>query len=172
MLYEPISILSHFPRFEVRDSLTFARRCAPLNGVPCLCLSQVKLFVTGSGAARIKKNAYILYTSPASGRLTYQSDRHACICYCHISRSRQRSDISDSHSFARRCRSFKTGSLLIPGQALGRWEGVVYKKRAVHWHCSLFVISGFLSSQGASPQVLSAFAGLTAVFGMGTGGSP
>ena len=27
-------------------------------------------------------------------------------------------------------------------------------------------------SQGASPQVLSAFAGLTAVFGMGTGGSP
>ena len=32
-------------------------------------------------------------------------------------------------------------------------------------------ISGFLSSQGASPQVLSAFAGLTAVFGMGTGGS-
>ena len=39
-------------------------------------------------------------------------------------------------------------------------------------HCSLFVISGFLSSQGASPQVLSAFAGLTAVFGMGTGGSP
>ena len=35
-----------------------------------------------------------------------------------------------------------------------------------------FLISGFLSSQGASPQVLSAFAGLTAVFGMGTGGSP
>ena len=32
-------------------------------------------------------------------------------------------------------------------------------------------ISGFLSSQGASPQVLSAFVGLTAVFGMGTGGS-
>ena len=27
------------------------------------------------------------------------------------------------------------------------------------------LISGFLSSQGASPQVLSAFAGLTAVFG-------
>ena len=36
----------------------------------------------------------------------------------------------------------------------------------------LRLISGFLSSQGASPQVLSAFAGLTAVFGMGTGGSP
>ena len=36
----------------------------------------------------------------------------------------------------------------------------------------LRLISGFLSSQGASPQVLSAFAALTAVFGMGTGGSP
>ena len=34
------------------------------------------------------------------------------------------------------------------------------------------LISGFLSSQVAAPQVLSAFAGLTAVFGMGTGGSP
>ena len=33
-------------------------------------------------------------------------------------------------------------------------------------------ISGFLSSQDASIQVLSAFAGLTTVFGMGTGGSP
>ena len=113
-----------------------------------------------------------MYTSPADGRRTYQSDRHACVCCCHIYRLRQRSDISDSHSFARRCRSFKTGSLLIPGLALGRWEVVVYKKRAVPMHCSLFVISGFLSSQGASPQVLSAFAGLTAVFGMGTGGSP
>ena len=81
-------------------------------------------------------------------------------------------DISDSHSFARRFRSFKRGSLLIPGLALGRWEVVVCKKRAEPMHCSLFVISGFLSSQGASPQVLSAFAGLTAVFGMGTGGSP
>ena len=45
---------------------------------------------------------YKTYTSPAGGRLTYQSDRHACICCCHISRLRQRSDISDSHSFARR----------------------------------------------------------------------
>ena len=63
--------------------------------------------------------------------------------------------------------------MLIPGQALGaRIEDADYKKRAVLMHCSLFVISGFLSSQGASPQVLSAFAGLTAVFGMGTGGSP
>ena len=41
--------------------------------------------------------------------------------------------------------------------------------RMCEW-CHL--ISGFLSSQGVSTQVLSAFAGLTAVFGMGTGGSP
>ena len=40
------------------------------------------------------------------------------------------------------------------------------------FQCFFTRISGFLSSQGASPQVLSAFAGLTAVFGMGTGGSP
>ena len=33
------------------------------------------------------------------------------------------------------------------------------------------VISGFLCSRGVSAQVLSAYAGLTAVFGMGTGGS-
>ena len=33
-------------------------------------------------------------------------------------------------------------------------------------------ISDFLSSQVASNQVLSACTGLTAVFGMGTGGSP
>ncbi len=111
------------------------------------------------------------YTSPPGGRRTYQSGLHTGIllhdmCWSHGP------DISDSHSFARRFRSFKRGSLLIPGLALGRWEVVVCKKRAVPMHCSLFVISGFLSSQGASPQVLSAFAGLTAVFGMGTGGSP
>ena len=48
---------------------------------------------------------YKTYTPPAGGRLTYQSDRHACVCCCHIYRLRQRSDISDSHSFARRCLS-------------------------------------------------------------------
>ena len=46
-------------------------------------------------------------------------------------------------------------------------------KKALEFSSAFFIrISGFLSSQGASPQVLSAFAGLTAVFGMGTGGSP
>ena len=46
------------------------------------------------------------------------------------------------------------------------------KKSTGIFQCFFTRISGFLSSQGASPQVLSAFAGLTAVFGMGTGGSP
>ena len=46
-------------------------------------------------------------------------------------------------------------------------------KKALEFSSAFFTrISDFLSSQGASPQVLSAFAGLTAVFGMGTGGSP
>ena len=45
-------------------------------------------------------------------------------------------------------------------------------KKALANASAFFLISGFLSSQGASPQVLSVFAGLTAVFGMGTGGSP
>ena len=46
-------------------------------------------------------------------------------------------------------------------------------RRRIQYVCVLFLyMCSFLSSQGASPQVLSAFAGLTAVFGMGTGGSP
>ena len=36
----------------------------------------------------------------------------------------------------------------------------------------LYQISNYLSSQAVSNQVLSAYAGLTAVFEMGTGGSP
>ena len=63
-------------------------------------------------------------------------------------------------------RSFKPGSLLKPASLLNT------KKEALHIEVLLCWISGFLSSQGASPQVLSAFAALTAVFGMGTGGSP
>ena len=56
------------------------------------------------------------------------------------------------------------------GRPLGRPLRIAKK----HWNFPVLfsLISGFLSSQGASPQVLSAFAGLTAVFGMGTGGSP
>ena len=36
----------------------------------------------------------------------------------------------------------------------------------------VFRISAYLSSQAVSNQVLSAYTGLTTVFGMGTGGTP
>ena len=53
------------------------------------------------------------------------------------------------------------------------WTAADYKKKSTELSVLfLCVISGFLSSQDASIQVLSAFAGLTTVFGMGTGGSP
>ena len=78
--------------------------------------------------------------------------------------------------------SFKTGSLLIPGNPgrigsrsfpTSHESRITNHKKALAYASAFFIrISGFLSSQGASPQVLSAFAGLTAVFGMGTGGSP
>ena len=52
------------------------------------------------------------------------------------------------------------------GRPLGRPLRIAKK----HWNFP--VLFSLISGQGASPQVLSAFAGLTAVFGMGTGGSP
>ena len=58
---------------------------------------------------------------------------------------------------------------------LKKWVQItesIFFDEAIMLQPLFFLISGFLSSQGASPQVLSAFAGLTAVFGMGTGGSP
>ena len=72
-----------------------------------------------------KKNAYMMYTPPADGRRTYQSGLHTGIllhdmCWSHGP------DISDSHSFARRFRSFKRGSLLIPGQVLWHRMGSRY----------------------------------------------
>ena len=95
--------------------------------------------------------------------------------------------ISDSHGFARRkaplltmhyvyitfqagrpTRSAPTNHKLIPHEP----RTTNNKKSTGIFQCFFTRISGFLSSQGASPQVLSAFAGLTAVFGMGTGGSP
>ena len=48
------------------------------------------------------------------------------------------------------------------------------KKKSTRFHgCFSFCLTGnYLSSQAASSQVLSAYVGLTAVFGMGTGGTP
>ena len=45
------------------------------------------------------------------------------------------------------------------------------KKHPSHDEC-FFVTGDYLSSQAVSNQVLSAYMGLTTVFGMGTGGTP
>ena len=90
--------------------------------------------------------------------------------------------ISDSHGFARRKAPLLTMHYVYITFQAGRPSGRPLRatshelrttKKALEFSSAFFTrISGFLSSQGASPQVLSAFAGLTAVFGMGTGGSP
>ena len=73
-----------------------------------------------------------------------------------------------SFQAGRLTRSAPTNHKLIPHELR-----TTNNKKALEFSSAFFtIISGFLSSQGASPQVLSAFAGLTAVFGMGTGGSP
>ena len=81
----------------------------------------------------------IPYTSPADGRLTYQSDRHACICCCHISRLRQRSDISDSHSFARRCLSVECISIRASNR-----QALRHKPISILSHVSRFEVRGSL----------------------------
>ena len=65
---------------------------------------------------------------------------------------------------------YNVGIIISGGPPFG--TAPTNSKKALEFSSAFFLISGFLSSQGASPQVLSAFAGLTAVFGMGTGGSP
>ena len=51
----------------------------------------------------------------------------------------------------------------------GRIERKIYKGQAIS---HLAATGSYLSSQAVSNQVLSAYVGLTTVFGMGTGGSP
>ena len=50
----------------------------------------------------------------------------------------------------------------------------ISKRKSTRFHgCFFFCLTGnYLSSQAASSQVLSAYVGLTAVFGLGTGGTP
>jgi hypothetical protein len=45
------------------------------------------------------------------------------------------------------------------------------KAPAIYWQALLLLTGNFLSSQGVATQVLSASECLTAVFGMGTGGT-
>ena len=65
------------------------------------------------------------------------------------------------------CRRPLRGLEKMPTQRLN-------KKKSTRFHgCFSFCLTGnYLSSQAASSQVLSAYVGLTAVFGMGTGGTP
>ena len=65
------------------------------------------------------------------------------------------------------CRRPLRGLEKMPTQRLN-------KKKSTRFHgCFSFCLTGnYLFSQAASSQVLSAYVGLTAVFGMGTGGTP
>ena len=54
----------------------------------------------------------------------------------------------------------------------GDMRGMKKRQRHVRWRCLLLDPGGYLSSRAVSSQVLSAYEGLTAVFGMGTGGTP
>ena len=49
---------------------------------------------------------------------------------------------------------------------------ITKRQRHMTWRCLLLDPGGYLSSRAVSSQVLSAYEGLTAVFGMGTGGTP
>ena len=56
--------------------------------------------------------------------------------------------------------------------ARGGMRRITKRQRHVTWRCLLLDPGGYLSSRAVSSQVLSAYEGLTAVFGMGTGGTP
>ena len=122
-----------------------------------------------------QKNTSRRPTSPAESRVSLSS----CILSHH---QVTRFGISDSHGFARRMAplltmhyvyiTFQAGRLTRSAPTSYEPRTTNNKKSTGIFQCFFTRISGFLSSQGASPQVLSAFAGLTAVFGMGTGGSP
>ena len=118
-----------------------------------------------------------------SRRPTYPAESRVSLSGCILSHHQvTRFGISDSHGFARRKAPLLTMHYVYitfqAGRPLGRplratSHELRTTKKALEFSSAFFTrISGFLSSQGASPQVLSAFAGLTAVFGMGTGGSP
>ena len=126
----------------------------------------------------------IIYTrKKVGGRPTSPAESRVSLSGCILSHHQvTRFGISDSHGFARRKAPLLTMHYVYitfqAGRPLGRplratSHELRTTKKALEFSSAFFTrISGFLSSQGASPQVLSAFAGLTAVFGMGTGGSP
>ncbi len=56
--------------------------------------------------------------------------------------------------------------------AFERWGQLPVKEKSTRLRECFFLTGNYLSSQAASSQVLSAYVGLTAVFEMGTGGTP
>ena len=80
---------------------------------------------------------------------------------------------SATGSAHRRCVSSQGVSRLVHSQA--RKDTLSSKTKEKHhafaW-CLSLVSGGYLSFRAVSSQVLSAYKGLTSVFGMGTGGSP
>ena len=67
----------------------------------------------------------------------------------------------------------RAGKGVVRGHARGRgMRGITKRQRHVTWRCLFLDPGGYLSSRAVSSQVLSAYEGLTAVFGMGTGGTP
>ena len=59
-----------------------------------------------------------------------------------------------------------------PLRGLRKTGVVAGKRKSTRLRECFFLTGNYLSSQAASSQVLSAYVGLTAVFGMGTGGTP
>ena len=71
----------------------------------------------------------------------------------------------------KKCRAGRGGGVRTRQRARDGWD-MKKRQRHVTWRCLLLDPGGYLSSRAVSSQVLSAYEGLTAVFGMGTGGTP
>ena len=78
------------------------------------------------------------------------------------------------HSYVVPHRAYRAAKSYLSGWMQNKNTPIRYrrngKRTRAHAQVLFLSISGYLSSRGVSPQVRSAFAGLTAVFGMGTGG--
>ena len=158
-------------------------RISTLLYLPCItCTSHFRRAALWDGPYELRATNYEQQKS-TSRRPTYPAESRVSLSGCILSHHQvTRFGISDSHGFARRKAPLLTMHYVYitfqAGRPLGRplratSHELRTTKKALEFSSAFFTrISGFLSSQGASPQVLSAFAGLTAVFGMGTGGSP
>ena len=78
-----------------------------------------------------------------------------------------RSELSDAVNLS----SLRFSIFYCPAYQVPWEDRKPYIKKRHTLRCAFTSISGFLSSQAVSSQVLSAFMSLTTVFEMGTGGS-